>query len=191
MKAQPAPDRGTQVAENPTAAPQLQSAAPATDSAPTQPAAAPVAVPNADSIAAAVEARLLERQRQQQRQDSIRAARLAAQQSKTTKTAGSETKVAANTAPAQPAAAPVQQAPAPAPVDVVGRVRIASRTPGAALYINGKLDGPVPTLRWVTIPAGVPVKIEIRADGCAVKFDTVLTLGASEDKPIGYRLPGC
>ncbi len=193
MKPQSAANTGTQLALSATPVPQQQSQAPApaADSAAPQQTAAPAAVPNADSIAAAVEARLLERQRQQQRQDSIRAARLAAQQARATKTAPGETKVAANTAPTQQAAAPVLQAPAPAPVEVVGRVRIASRTPGAALYINGKLDGPVPTLRWVTIPAGLPVKIEVRADNCAAKFDTVLTLGAGEDKPIGYRLTGC
>ena len=193
QKAAPAP--AAQLSQSQTAAPQLQSAPAATDStAGAQPTATPpaAAVPNADSIAAAVEARLLQRQREQQRQDSIRAARLAAQQAKAAKTATVETKTAAvGTAPTQQAAAPIQQAPPPAPVEVSGRIRIASRTPGAALYINGKLDAPVPTLRWVTIPAGVPVKVEIRADNCAAKFDTVLTLGAGEDKPIGYRLTGC
>jgi serine/threonine protein kinase len=181
----------TQVARNETAA-ESQTAAPvATDSAPA-PTVQQAAAPNTDSIAAAIEARMLERQRQQRRDDSIRAARLAAQQAKATKTAPAETKsVAANATSTQQAAAPVQQAPAPAPIEVIGRIRIASRTPGAALYINGKLDAPVPTLRWVTIPAGVPVKVEIRADNCAAKFDTVLTLGAGEDKPIGYRLTGC
>lgn len=192
QKAAPAPD--TQIAQNQTAAPQQQSSAPAaTDS--TAGAASTTAAPiNIDSAVAAAAARLLEQQNQQRRQDSIRAARLAAQQAKATKTVPSETKTAAavTTAPTQQAAAPVQQAPVPvAPVEVVGRVRIASRTPGAALYINGKMDGPLSTLRWVTIPAGVPVRLEVRADGCAAKYDTLVTLGANEDKPIGYRLSGC
>jgi serine/threonine protein kinase len=188
QKAAPAPD--AQVAQNQTTAPQQSGTPAVTDSSAQPSAAAPVAaVPNADSIAAAVEARLLQRQREQQRQDSIRAARLAAQQAKATKTAPAETKTAgaASTAPVQQAAAPVQQAPAPAPVEVIGRVRIGSRTAGAALYINNKLEGPLSTPRFVTIPAGVPVRVAVKADGCAAPFDTLVTLAANEDRTIGYR----
>jgi serine/threonine protein kinase len=186
QKAAPAP--ATQLSQSQTASPQLQSAATATtDSAAPQQRAAPAA-PNTDSIAAAIEARMLERQRQQARQDSIRnAARLAAQ-AKATKTAPTETKTAAvSSAPTQQAAAPVQQAPAPVPVEVIGRVRIGSRTAGAALYINNKLEGPLSSPRFVTITAGVPVRLSVKADGCATPFDTLVTLAANEDRTIGYR----
>ena len=188
MRPSAAPDTGAQVALNQTVAPQQQTAAPAaTDSsAPVQQAAA--AAPNVDSMAAAIEARMLERQRQQRRDDSIRAVRLAAQQAKAVKTAPAETRsvAATSTAAPQQQAAPVQSTPAPV-VEVTGRVRIGSRTPGAALYINGKLDGPLSSPRFVTIAAGVPVRVEVKADACAARFDTLVTLAANEDRTIGYR----
>jgi serine/threonine protein kinase len=151
------------------------------------PVAAPVAAaPNADSIAAAVEARLLQRQREQQRQDSIRAARLAAQQAKAAKAAAAETKTAPATTANAPAAQPQQAAPAPV-VEITGTVRIGSRTAGAALYINNKLEGPLSSPRIVTLPAGVPVRVAVKADGCAAPFDTLVTLAANENRTIGYR----
>lgn len=186
QKGASAPD--AQVAQNQAAAPQLQSLTPPATDSTAGAASTPTPAINIDSAVAAAAAKLLEQQNQQRRQDSIRAARLAAQQAKATKTAPAETKsAAASTAATQQAAAPVQQAPAPTPVEVVGRVRIGSRTAGAALYINNKLEGPLSTPRFVTITAGVPVRVSVKADGCAAPFDTLVTLAANEDRTIGYR----
>jgi serine/threonine protein kinase len=179
----PAPDSTAPAAtQSGTAQPVAQ-----TDAQTNPPAAAPA---NAGPSAAEVELKRfkdsLARVETRRLRDSVENARkLAAARSKA---AAAETKSApasAAASPQQQAAAPVQQAPAP--VEYTGRVRIGSRTPGAALYINNKLDAPLSSPRFVTITAGQPVRITVKADGCAAPFDTLVTLAANEDRTIGYR----
>ena len=130
--------------------------------------------------------------------DSIaNARRLAAERAKaasTTKTATADTKTsptptktgsAGAAAPQQQAALPVEPAPAPA-ASFTGRVRIGSRSTGAALYINGVVEAALSSPRYVTIPAGVPVRVQVRCASGA-PYDTLVTLAANEDRTIGYR----
>ena len=75
--------------------------------------------------------------------------------------------------------------PAPA-ASFTGRVRIGSRSTGAALYINGVVEAALSSPRYVTIPAGVPVRVQVRCASGA-PYDTLVTLAANEDRTIGYR----
>ena len=55
-----------------------------------------------------------------------------------------------------------------------GTIDIASGTPNAYLYINGKIDGALSSRRTIEVPSG-QVKITVRAQGCT-DFDTTLTV---------------
>ena len=155
-----------------------------------------------DSITTATVERRLEQQR---RTDSVRAARaLAAQRASETKrqtaanaststkagAADTETK-AESRSEAQPA--PVQQsAPVPPPVvqPQTGTIRLGSPTPGAALYVNGALDGLISGVRVITIPASVPVSVSIRAANCQ-PWDTTITVVPGSANTIGRRFAKC
>jgi len=69
-------------------------------------------------------------------------------------------------------------------------VRLASRTRNAAVYVNGEIESLISSARDVTVPAGVPVKLEIKATNC-VPWDTTFVVQPNTRTPIGRRDPKC
>jgi serine/threonine protein kinase len=88
-----------------------------------------------------------------------------------------------------PAASVVAAPPAPA-VPQTATIRIGSRTPSAGLYIENTIEGVISVARDVTVPAGKPVKISVRAPGCA-PWDTTITLLPGSNNRIGSRQAKC
>jgi serine/threonine protein kinase len=158
---------------------------------------AAAAGPNVDSIIAATAEKMAREQarkdsiaRAQARRDSINREKAAAKEaaSKPKPTAVAERSREQEQKAAAPA--PVVQEPAAPAAPATTQIRIGSRTPGATLYINGVVDNLLSSPRFVTIPAGVPVKIEVRA-ACGAPFDTTITVPAGPAVTIGYRNAKC
>ena len=91
--------------------------------------------------------------------------------------------------PAAPTALERQAAPAAVPTGT-GTIRIASGTPNAALYINNKIEGLISSRRDVQIPAGVQVRLTIRAQGC-LDWDSTVVIPANETTTIGRKFAKC
>ena len=72
-----------------------------------------------------------------------------------------------------------------------GYIHIGSRTQGAFLYVNGAVEGPISTLRFVSLPSNAPVKLQIKADKCAATWDTTVTLRAIDTVTVGRRNLAC
>ena len=70
------------------------------------------------------------------------------------------------------------------------KVRLASRTPNAAVYIDGQIENLISSARTVTVPAGVKVRLEIRARNCA-SWDTTFVVQPNTTTSIGNRNPDC
>jgi hypothetical protein len=70
------------------------------------------------------------------------------------------------------------------------KLLLGSRIPGAVLYIDNNPQGAMSGLRNVLVPAGKPVQLSIRADGC-VPWDTTITTQSADSLRIGYRSPRC
>jgi serine/threonine protein kinase len=86
---------------------------------------------------------------------------------------------------------PTVRTPEPAPVATgTATIKIASGTPNAALYINGRIEGLISSARDVSILAGVPVRLSIRAQGCQ-DWDSTVTLPANTTKGIGRKFAKC
>ena len=85
--------------------------------------------------------------------------------------------------------APVVSAPPSGPTGTA-TVRLASRTPNAAVYINDEIENLISSARDVTVPAGVKVKIEIRGRNCT-PWDTTIVVQPGTRNPIGRRDPKC
>jgi serine/threonine protein kinase len=84
---------------------------------------------------------------------------------------------------------PVERPAAPVATGT-GTIRIASGTPNAALYINNRIDALIQSPRLVSIPAGVPVRISIRAQGCE-PWDSTVTIPANSTTLIGRKFAKC
>jgi serine/threonine protein kinase len=158
------------------------------------PAAAPAQTVNTDSIAAAIQAKM---ERDAARRDSIRLAQarrdsIQRARADAARPKPAETKAAATVPQQQETSRPATPEPAaPPPVQQTVQIRIGSRTPGASLYINGAPEAALSSPRIVTIPANVPVRIEVRA-ACGAPFDTTVNIAPQADpKTIGYRGPKC
>ena len=70
------------------------------------------------------------------------------------------------------------------------KLLLGSRIPGAVLYIDNSPQGAMSGLRTVLIPAGKPVQLSIRADGCT-PWDSTITTQSADSLRIGYRSPRC
>ena len=68
-----------------------------------------------------------------------------------------------------------------------GVVRLGTRVPTAAIYLNGKAQGFIQGLRYFTLPAG-SVTIGIRAEGCD-PWDSTIVVPRGDTVGIGYRNP--
>jgi hypothetical protein len=88
-----------------------------------------------------------------------------------------------------PGASVVAAPQAPA-VPQTATIRIGSRTPSAGLYIENTIEGVISVARDVTVPAGKPVKISVRAPGCA-PWDTTITVLPGTSNRIGNRQAKC
>ena len=93
-------------------------------------------------------------------------------------------------AASQPKPEPVVARPAAPVASGTGSIRIASGTPNAALYINNRIDALISSPRVVNIPAGVPVRISIRAQGCQ-DWDSTVTIPANSTTTIGRKFARC
>lgn len=71
-----------------------------------------------------------------------------------------------------------------------GYVHLGSRTPGAFLYVNGAVEGPLSALRFVSLPSTGPSKLQIKADKCTA-WDTTITVRAADSVTIGRRNLAC
>ncbi|MEX2153975.1 MAG: hypothetical protein WD825_11600 [Gemmatimonadaceae bacterium] len=69
------------------------------------------------------------------------------------------------------------------------QIRIASATPNAVLYVNGKVENLISAARDVTVPAGA-VRLSIRAPSCQ-PWDTVVQVAPNTRYAIGRRNPRC
>ena len=168
---------GTQVASTPEAGPVAQTGAPI------PPAQAPVATaPVVDSTAIRDSIRRVEEANR--RADSIRIARAAERAA-----AEKLRRERAATASTTPATTPGPARTTPA-AGGTGSIRIASGTPNAALYINDKVDNLLSSPRVVTIPAGVPVRLSIRAVGCG-SWDSTVVVPAGVTTLIGRKFASC
>lgn len=157
-------------------------------------AAAPPAVDEkarADSIAAA-KARADRRRRDSIRiatalekriADSIRRAAVVANKTPA-RTAAEPAAALQGSPPAAAAAQPEPEKPATA------TIRLGSPTPGAALYVDDNVDALISAVRVITVPAGKPVKLSIRAQGCQ-SWDTTVTLVPGSANTIGRRFAKC
>jgi hypothetical protein len=86
---------------------------------------------------------------------------------------------------------PVVRTPETAPVATgTATIKIASGTPNAALYINGRIEGVISSAREVSILSGVPVRLSIRAQGCQ-DWDSTVTIPANTTKTIGRKFAKC
>ncbi|HJQ19990.1 MAG TPA: serine/threonine-protein kinase [Gemmatimonadaceae bacterium] len=178
---------------------QAASAAPATDSGRPSVAESAAARAQADSIAQADSVR---KALEKHIADSIGAVAAATAKKREKHIADSirlAEQKAAKSAPAKKETAAVQsavQAAAPAPVvqapaePQTATIRIGSPTPGAGLYVDDHMDALISAVRVVTVPAGKPVKLEIRADGCQA-WDTTVTLAPGSTNTIGRRFAKC
>jgi serine/threonine protein kinase len=158
----------------------------------TKTAAAPAAAAiSSDSMMALVEARMAAKARQ----DSIRKAREEARRvADQPKTKAAVTTAATTTKTAE--APPVQQqaqvtAPPAAPAPpATATIKIGSPTPNAFLYVNGGIENAISAVRTVTIPAGAPVSISVRAANCT-PWDTTITPAPGANVVIGRRFAKC
>jgi len=177
----------TQVAAAPTTPTENAAPAPATDAA----ALAAAAQARQDSIIKDVAEKRLAQQESQRKADSISRARIAAANAakapKSTKTAPPPVSKPAET----PVQQPVVQAPKPAE-PTFGEVRLGTPAPEAFLYLNGRMVGSISAAVYQKIPAGEPVKIEIKSAKCTATWDTTITIAANSQSTIGRRLTtGC
>ncbi len=186
----------SQVAADPAASGDAgASAAPVSDSA----ALAAAAQRRADSLVIATTERLAREKDSVRRADSLRGARLAAQNAAraaaNTKAKSAPTNTQVATRPQEPVQQPQQAAPPPVAAPVVqqfGQVRLGSPTPEAFLYVNDRVVGPISSLAFHKIPAGEPVKLSIKSVKCTTPWDTTVTLVPDEQKTIGRRqATGC
>jgi serine/threonine protein kinase len=90
----------------------------------------------------------------------------------------------------QPRPEPVVERQAAPVATGTGSIRIASGTPNAALYINNRIDAIIGSPRVVNIPAGVPVRLSIRAQGCQ-DWDSTVTVPANTTTTIGRKFARC
>ena len=72
-----------------------------------------------------------------------------------------------------------------------GHVRLGSRTPGAFLYVNGAVEGPLSDLRYIAIPSTGPIRLQIKADKCPATWDTTVAVRAADSVVIGRRNLTC
>lgn len=70
------------------------------------------------------------------------------------------------------------------------KVLLGTRIDGTVLYVDGQPNGVVQGLRVVQIPAGRPVQLSLRAEGCE-PWDSTLVAQAADSIRIGYRYPRC
>jgi serine/threonine protein kinase len=151
-----------------------------------------------DSIANVIAAKAQAKQDSIRRTDSIRNARAAAANAakvaNNTKAKAPPPQNTARQNEATPVQQPVQQ-PVTAPVVAApqfGDVRLGSPTPEAFLYINGKVVSGISSAQMWKIPAGEPVKLEIKSVKCTTPWDTTITVAANTQTTIGRRFPaGC
>jgi hypothetical protein len=78
----------------------------------------------------------------------------------------------------------VQRASAPA------KVVMASRTPGAFVFVNDQPQGPLSSLRSIPVNPGVEVRLSVRAEKCA-SWDTTAVFRAADSVRIGIRNLKC
>ena len=175
------PSEGAQLQGSNAAPRQAVTPAPVSDSTPVAAVPAVDSTAIRDSIQRAAEA--------SRRADSIRIAR-AAERAAAEKLRREQAATSSATKTAAADATPTRPV-APAPVaGGTATIRIASPTPNAALYINDKIDNLLSSPRSVTIPAGVGVRLSIRAVGCG-SWDTTVVLPAGSTTVIGRKQARC
>jgi hypothetical protein len=119
------------------------------------------------------------------RADSIRIAK-----AESIKIANAERERLRRLAAAGPKPIPPVERPSAPVASGTGSIRIASGTPNAALYINNRVDGVLSSPRLVNIPAGIAVRLSIRAQGCQ-DWDSTVTIPANSTTTIGRKFAKC
>jgi hypothetical protein len=72
-----------------------------------------------------------------------------------------------------------------------GQLYLGSKTPGAVVFVDSASQGPVQSLRWVSVPPGVPVKISITAENCKQAWDSTVVVRPADSTRVGFRNPKC
>jgi eukaryotic-like serine/threonine-protein kinase len=90
---------------------------------------------------------------------------------------------------AAPPARATETTPASPPAGTA-TLKIGSRAAGTVLYVNGAAKRTLDGLADVAIPLGT-VRLELRLAGCAVQWDSTITVRAGDMVRVGYRLQEC
>ncbi len=175
-------------AASPASVTQASSSQPASPGAQTAPTAAEPAVDTVTQVAqaAAVDSTAIRDSiARARRADSLRIARAES----------SRIAAALERQRSKPPVEPVAKKPITPPVVApvvpqTGQIRIASGTPGAVLYINSEVEGLLSSPRLVTIPAGVQVRLSIKASGCTPWDSTVIVVPGATTT-IGRKYAKC